>query len=89
MILHTTLIPCFVTFSILQACDLILKNKRCDNPFADISKAKKEYNQTGNATAAIRNLKEGVNNSVESKLLFGLAKSNKNDYVNALEKVSK
>lgn len=72
----------------MQACNLILKCKECDNPNAELSRAKKLYSETGDAKAAVKLLNQAEGNCVESKLLQGLANSNVNDYVTALENVS-
>ncbi|XP_065163309.1 pseudouridylate synthase 7 homolog [Atheta coriaria] len=67
----------------LQACSLILKPKDYDNPLAEITQAKKIYAETQNAQDALQKLSS--NQSIESKLIHGLAKFGKNDFVNALE----
>lgn len=85
--MNYTLIPYVVKKKKFQACDLILKCKKCDNPVAEISQAKKVYVDTGDAANAVKLLKQKECVSVEAKLLYGLAKSNVNDYVNALENV--
>ncbi|KRT81302.1 hypothetical protein AMK59_5240, partial [Oryctes borbonicus] len=56
--------------------------------FKELTKAKKKYMESGNAKSAVELLKrhrEG--NSLECKLLQGLAESNVNDYVTALENI--
>ncbi|XP_060518622.1 pseudouridylate synthase 7 homolog [Cylas formicarius] len=69
-----------------EAIDLILKVKTGDDQSTDLSKAKKIYAETGDAEKALKVL--GTNrNSIEAKLLEGLAQNDVNDYVNALEKI--
>lgn len=70
-----------------EACSLILQIKPSDVPGSDIYAAKKKYEETGNAEEALNCLKKSKNSGVESKLLEGLHKENKNDYVNALENI--
>lgn len=69
-----------------QAVNLILKPRKFEQ-FPDIASAKITYKETSDATAAILRLRNR-NKSIEGKLLTGLMKHNKNDYVNALENVS-
>ncbi|GJQ67294.1 hypothetical protein Trydic_g8195 [Trypoxylus dichotomus] len=71
-----------------EACSLILKCKKCDNPDSQLLKAKKKYMESGDAKSAVELLKEHrEGNSLEYKLLQGLAESNTNDYVTALENI--
>lgn len=70
-----------------EAVDLILKLKEADDPTLDITKAKKAYNETGNAKDALKHFENNRNSSIEHKLLVGLSQTNENDYVNALEKI--
>lgn len=70
-----------------EACSLILKPKSSDDPFLDITIAKKVYQETENAQKAQECFRRNRNKCVESKLLGGLAKAHKNDYVNALESI--
>lgn len=53
----------------------------------DITKAKKVYETTKDATKALEEFDENRNRCTEYLLLSGLSKENSNDYVNALEKV--
>ncbi|XP_044253419.1 pseudouridylate synthase 7 homolog [Tribolium madens] len=69
-----------------EACDVILKLTKSDQPDLDISKAKKVYVETGNAEMALKQF-EGKNSSIEYLLLSGLSKEHKNDYVNALSSI--
>ncbi|KAL3280844.1 hypothetical protein HHI36_004073 [Cryptolaemus montrouzieri] len=69
-----------------EACDLILKPKESDDFELDISRAKKTFLDSGNAGEAYKCLYKNKN-CVEAKLLEGLAKGQKNEYVNALESI--
>lgn len=66
---------------------MILKPRKFEQ-FNDIANAKLAYAETGDATLAFSKLKTNRNKSIEGKLLNGLAKHDKKDYVNALENVS-
>ncbi|KAK9869840.1 hypothetical protein WA026_003566 [Henosepilachna vigintioctopunctata] len=70
-----------------EACELILKQKTSDEPDLDITKAKKIYADTKDAEKAYECLQRNRNNCVEAKLLEGLSKNHKNEYVNALESI--
>ncbi|KAL1497061.1 hypothetical protein ABEB36_008086 [Hypothenemus hampei] len=67
-----------------EAIQLILKVKAADDLNLPINLAKKVYAETGDAEKAFK-LCDKRGNSVEKKLLEGLAKHPKSDYVNALE----
>lgn len=67
--------------------NLILKVKTADDPSLPLNQAKKVYAETGDAAKAVK-LCDRRQNSLEKKLLEGLAKHEQNDYVNALENVS-
>lgn len=69
-----------------EACELILKLKKSDDPTSDIVIAKKIYGETGNAEQAFNSLHRSKNNCLEAKLLQGLTKEKQN-YVNALENI--
>ncbi|XP_076271379.1 pseudouridine synthase 7 isoform X1 [Rhynchophorus ferrugineus] len=69
-----------------EAIDQILKVKSGDDPELDITKAKQKYADTGDAAAALK-LCENSQEYLEFKLLQGLVKSGKNNYVTALENI--
>ncbi|XP_030747841.1 pseudouridylate synthase 7 homolog [Sitophilus oryzae] len=70
-----------------EAVDLILKLKTTDNLELDINKIKKKYAETGSAKEALQLADRNSDSCIELSLLRGLAKSNTNDYVNALENI--
>nr|XP_022908215.1 pseudouridylate synthase 7 homolog [Onthophagus taurus] len=70
-----------------EACELILKCKKHEDPNSDISKARNIYNTTKDAEKACAEFSENENTCLEHKLLVGLSKVNKNDYVTALENI--
>lgn len=72
-----------------DACELILKVKNYDDPNDGITKAKKKYLESKDAKAALLYCDINDNNSIESKLLEGLAKCSANDYVTALESIAR
>lgn len=69
-----------------EAVELILKPRDGDLEF--LQKAREFWWTTRDAEGA-RKLLHRTNNSIEAKLLFGLAKHNDKDFVNALENVSR
>ncbi|XP_044752070.1 pseudouridylate synthase 7 homolog [Coccinella septempunctata] len=69
-----------------EACDLILKQKKSDDPHSDVGKAKKIFAETKDSEKAFNCLNRSKNNCVEAKLLQGLARE-KDNYVNALENI--
>ncbi|EFA08141.1 pseudouridylate synthase 7 homolog [Tribolium castaneum] len=69
-----------------EACDIILKLTKSDQPDLDVSKAKKVYAETGDPEKALAQF-ESKNSCIEYLLLSGLSKEHKNDYVNALASI--
>jgi tRNA pseudouridine13 synthase len=78
----------FVVNLKLQACQIILKPTKADQPDFDISKAKKVYAETGDAAKALEQFDGSRNTCIEFLLLSGLSKGHANDFVNALTSVS-
>lgn len=67
-----------------QAVELILKPREGD---LDFMKRMREFWWTTRNAHGARNMLLKTNDSIEAKLLFGLAKHDGNDFVNALENV--
>lgn len=67
----------------LQAIDLILQPRQDESDY-QMQLARKEWMETRNPITALNELCRHKS-TVEYKLLFGLSKCNKNDYVTALE----
>ena len=61
------------------------ESDRADFP---ITKAKKVYAETGDASKALEEFDDNRKTSIEYLLLSGLSKGHANDYVNALSSVS-
>ncbi|CAH1376746.1 unnamed protein product [Tenebrio molitor] len=70
-----------------EACQIILKPTKADQPDFDISKAKKVYAETGDAAKALEQFDGSRNTCIEFLLLSGLSKGHANDFVNALTSI--
>ncbi|KAJ8921000.1 hypothetical protein NQ315_015796 [Exocentrus adspersus] len=70
-----------------EAVQLILKPKTSDDPDSEVAKAKKIYFETEDVDKACEALDNGNSKCVEVRLLRGLKKENRNDFVNALENI--
>ncbi|RZC42508.1 pseudouridylate synthase 7 -like protein, partial [Asbolus verrucosus] len=67
-----------------EACQIILKPTKSDHPDHDISKAKKMFFESGDASKALEQFNGNKDTCIEYLLLSGLSKGHSNDFVNAL-----